>query len=262
MDYRGEPILGDDHFLRRIPGVLDAQQRILLEGLVHVADSLAAAYYHLYETALKCGRDDGTLSARDRAMMFNCAWSIVDDLYAAGKLITRLRPGAPSKPGDFLDLASDVADLRNAMDHLAERAGNFASARNIQRPLFGAISFFYVAERDIVVEGGEERIRRARAYSISAGSVSGRGRLMLPMPQGGDIDTPLDLLLFSAFDRDVDFQPAILKFRDFINDLGAVMERSFAENSHLYKSAVIPDELFGAIVGIDLDYAYDPPEDA
>ncbi len=148
------------------------------------------------------------------------------------------------------------------MDHLAGNVGNLANARNMQRPLFGAISFFYVAERDIVVEGGQERVRRARAYSISAGSVSGRGRLMLPTPQGGDIDTPLDLLRFSAFDRDVDFQPAILKFRDVINDLGAVMERSFAANSDLYKSAVIPDDLFGAIVGIDLDYAYDPTEDA
>ena len=230
MAYRGGPILGEDDFLKHLPLSLDSRQRLLLEGLVHVADSIAAAYTHIHTAALRCVDADGHLSPLERAMIFNCAWCIVDDFYAARQLLGQLQPNAVPRPGGFYETATDFVLLRNRMDHLAQNVGNLTNARGIRRPIFGSISFFHISENDIEIENNRIRIISGRSYNISSGSISNQDVLTFAVPAGEEIAPPIDKLRFSAFDRDIELQAAIEKFKNLIHSISADVKELCRDN--------------------------------
>lgn len=230
MVYRGGPIIQDDNFLKRLPLSLDSRQRLILEGLVHAADSIAAAYSHIYATVLECAQNNGQISPLKRAMMFNCAWGIVDDFYATRQLLGRLQPDAAPQPGGFFEVAQDFVLLRNRMDHLAQNVVNLVNARGIRRPIFGSISFFYISDADLVIKNEHTHVISAQAFNISSGSISAQDLLPFTIPGGELISPPIDRIKFSAFDRDIDLAQPITKLQELVGKISANVENECREN--------------------------------
>jgi hypothetical protein len=216
VSYRGEQILADDDFLKCLPLALDANQRLILEGLAHIADSLWASYGTLNAIATRWAQsDDSGLPSFDRAMMFNCAWSIVDDIHAARQLFHRLLNKPPS-PGGFRDSTEAFHGLRNKMDHLAGNVGNLAKAKGLRRPIFGTLSFLYLGPEHLDVSGVPVR---GRSYMTTAGSASHRDMFSIITPHGDTVALPIDDYTLGAFDTEVRLGSAIGQFRRAVRAL-------------------------------------------
>lgn len=214
--YSGELILEEDDFLRRLPLLLNARQRITVDALVHIADCLAASYRSLHRTALLAARDEDMFPILARAELSNAAWSIVDDLYSAKNLIRILVKERGPASTQLLEALEPAALTRNKMDHLdrqigPEVPGGLLTAKGLRRAVFGSVSFFHIDRADVANHDVE-----VRWISVSAGPLREKSKFPFVFPVGEPLATPIDRFQLSAFDQDVDLSNCVALYRDWI----------------------------------------------
>jgi hypothetical protein len=93
--------------------------------------------------ATEAGGNADQMNNLYRANALSAAWTIVDQLYAARKMIERFLNGTGVDPGpaasEFLELAAPADTLRNGMDHLHDNIANHAKVKESRPPLFGSL---------------------------------------------------------------------------------------------------------------------------
>jgi len=214
--FSGELILEEGDFLRRLPLLLNARQRMTIEALVHIADCLAASYRAMHSAALLAARDEDMLPIFARADLSNAAWSIVDDLYAAQNLIRILGEERGPASTQLLEALEPAALARNGMSHLHERIGpkvpgGLLTAKGLRRAVFGSVSFFHIDRADVADHDIE-----VRWISVSAGPLPEKSKFPFVFPVGEPLATPIDRFQLSAFDQDVDLSACVALYRDWI----------------------------------------------
>lgn len=146
MHYVGQPIVSDDSILRKLPVIVEREQRIRFNALVFAADVLSHSYSEIREVAIQVGPDINSATSRAHIELISLAWSIVDQLHAARQL-WNLFPGEPGpNTREFNRVTGPATLMRNDMDHLNIKIRNLSLRKDRIAPIFGALSYFYVSE--------------------------------------------------------------------------------------------------------------------
>ncbi|WP_419318915.1 hypothetical protein ACN2C7_18355 [Caulobacter sp. ErkDOM-E] len=259
--YNGQPILGDDAFLRRLPAGFSSEEKIRFEALVFISDTLTWAFQAIRLGALRCA-ERGIATTCERAELFAAAWSIVDSVHAARTIINTIaKNGAGPKTRDFIESTSDFTLLRNDMDHLDQKVAGLAGAKGHRRPLFGALSFFYSKQSDLIEGPNGPHLSRGASIIISAGAPGAAELMPLSIPRGEVIAFPIDLFRLSAFKYEILLAPPIAKFAGFIRHLNESVEESVKRQAmdHVEKNGgVIEDVMnsnpFGMIIRAEIEF--------
>lgn len=220
----GDLILDEDNFLRRMPLLWEARQKLIVDALVHVSDCLYAAFDQLRGVAIKIAAAPEAATLLDRAQISNAAWSIVDDLYTAKQLVENFGDRRGPVTTRLLKALEPAAMLRNGMDHLSSgigksAAGNLVKMQGARRAIFGAVSFLHV---DAVEESGRVALRW---INVASGPMFEKNRYPMYVPGDGALARPVDCFHLSAFATDVDLSVCVGLFRDWIRGFSRDLEQ-------------------------------------
>jgi hypothetical protein len=211
MHYLGDAIVPDASVLRRLPSIVDLEQRFLFDALVTAADIMTGAFATLKAIAGHAGGDVERLGNQGRAAALSAAWTIVDQLHAARQLVMQMikTPVTEIGPitGGFIDAAAPARALRNKMDHLSTNIPNLAKAKGRRSPLFGTLSYFFC---------GPHPIRSGVIITIMAGAIHGDQTMPVANPAGQPVAPPADLFQLSAFGITLKLGPPLAAFRQYI----------------------------------------------
>lgn len=146
VPYSGEMIVPEDSFLRRIPQIVTAKQRVAMDAIVMAADILVVSYRRMREFAISQGPTVGQVDPLLIASIISECWTIVDQLHALRRLMVAADdPNAQHGPNfsRFYVLTEAATHMRNQMDHLDQKLGNFGAKKGLRHPLFGSLSYYY-----------------------------------------------------------------------------------------------------------------------
>lgn len=207
--YHGEDIVSENSFLRRLPNILEAEQRMRLDALVFSADMLQHAWITLVQVATSLGSGREGAIRRERALLFAAAWSIVDHLNAARQLLQSLPHEGEEGPRwkALMQALEPARKLRNQMDHLTQKIGNLAKQKGRRSAIFGTLSYFLA---------GDMALANGHAILIQSGLVHGQETWNVVNPAGRTIAPPADLFTLSAFGENFELGPPIAALADWL----------------------------------------------
>lgn len=135
--------------LSRLPIGLNRRQRMNLEALGLASEIIRVELVEMRELIASSlsSCEVPEFSYLHRLLLFRSAWSIVDRMYYASRLLKAEREAANCAGPDFPGLVQIASDMRNATDHPDGRNGAIAGAARAF-PLFGIISFAYRGQDD------------------------------------------------------------------------------------------------------------------
>lgn len=135
-------MLSSGNYLRRLPAGLDQYDRLIFDSVVTASDMASCALERLEASALSL---DTTLPAENsrplRIGMLSDAWTIVDAIHTSRLLIKSLGGEIALLAEDYLALTAPAWSMRNDMDHLPQKLGNFARRRGVVQPLYGSVRY-------------------------------------------------------------------------------------------------------------------------
>lgn len=188
--YRGEQLVDENSFFRRLPAGLSAEDRLRLDAVVVASDILCQAYRSLWLATKRFGPCDEEIGYANRALVLSQCWTMVDQLHA---IRTLLRPLAKRKSEPtteaFLRASQPCTLMRNAMGHLSGKLGNISKRKGPKNPLFGALGYVYWQR------GNEE----LQAITIMSGTFHGTDTFGVVLPETGLVGHPVDLFILFAF---------------------------------------------------------------
>lgn len=235
--YVGSLLVAEGAFLRRLPAVLDAKERMRFDAVVTASDLIANAFASLRGHAIVIGPDINKLDLSGRALMLSQCWTIVDQLHSIRQLLT---PGKGGTAGQFtqvfLSESLPASKLRHRMDHLADNLGNLASKKGMKAPLFGSLSYFY-SESNPLTHG--------TVFSIMAGTIHGEQTMSCINPAGRALALPADLFTLSAFEQEFELALSIIALRTLLNRWEEVLEDDIREQ--LKRQGLTKQELENAM---------------
>lgn len=255
--YRGQQLVPDDSYLRRLPVGLKPESRLRMDAIVIASDILSQAYQDLFRLGAEIGANLSSISNSLRATIIGLAWSIVDQLHAIRQLLTP-PPAMTAGPitQRFLDAAAPATFLRNKMDHLKSNIGNLSDKKGDRYPLFGAIS--YVLSNADPETGG-------LLMTVSSGALHGSEVFPAVNPLGRSFTTPVGLLQLHAFDLTFEFSPTFSALQDYIGatEVGLEIKIRTAAEAEAEKGIHTVEELLAhlggsLVVAMAFEYADDP----
>jgi len=225
-------VLPADSILRKLPATANLEQRIRLEALVFVADTISHAFRGLREITTRLGPKITNLTFQDRAALFSHAWTIIDQVHAARLLLrSHLRGKFGPNQKAFFDKYAAVHTLRNKMDHLNQNIANAAKQKGIAWPLFGVLSYFFVESHQCVQTEVGLSIKGGTIITITSGIPIQRPNtaLVLANPAGRAIQVPVSLFTFGAFGMTFDIDGAAIDFAAVLNFASQNIDRKLRE---------------------------------
>lgn len=194
---------------------------------MHVADALTWAYRTIHARALEWVGDMRVDQAAPE--VFSAAWSILDNLDTARQVLATLWGGKKGSNTHALFAAlENVRKLRNWRDHLDQRMQAILRSSGKRAPVFGVLSYCYVASDECTVVGGQVVVSRARIITVCAGASSPGEELPMVNPVGKPFYPPIDHLLLSAFDVRLELGALVGLYADFIRHQDVQLEVSLA----------------------------------
>ena len=206
---------------RCMPSILPPGYRRLLGSFAYAVDGAELCYAQLRETALQYQLPvpDAGWPARDRLTMFIAAWSLVDHVARARKLVSRF-PWQDSNSAELNDFIRDTrpaTQIRNRLNQLDDDI--HAGSECVEdQAILGTVSWV-----DVTIPGGQTR------YAISSG----------PCPQGEAlVETPTHRLpevgevgqfRLLVAEQEVDLDALHFTLAQFAARLDAAMTKSVHE---------------------------------
>jgi hypothetical protein len=205
-------MLTEESFLRNLPVVIEARQRLELEAIGFAISAFAYSYERLREEAVALSKlDQESKSKRDHTPIFANAWAAVDAVHLIRQLIGAVKPSASASIlHAFVDETASATLLRNRMDHIHNNIRNLALRSGQPSPIFGALSFV-VVDRDehVGIENGKAVLKGFRGYALHAGRPA---RLTFPamrgLAEGEQVDVPVGVIELHAFDLTMNLSAA------------------------------------------------------
>jgi hypothetical protein len=215
--------------LRKLPVIIEAQQRLRLESLVFSIDLLTLAFASLRDLAARLGSNVVDLSDTERMAMFLHAWTMVDQVHVIRQLLRDLSDGEMGKTlGKFYSDFEGAHHLRNKMDHLRMNIQNLATRKGMRAPLFGAISYLVVEPHQVTQHEAKCSINGATAITIMAGSVPD-GKSLFPIAVAPR-QIPVSAFKLFAFDREIDLEDAFIQLQVVMTKLGEMLAAQLTEH--------------------------------
>lgn len=218
---KGGSMLPSDAFLKTLPMVIAAEQRLTIDAVRVTADLAAAAYCNLVEVALATASEND--AGASTALVLH-AWSFVDQLYAVRKLLERLGEVASGpRVTAFLDVSSEAAHLRNRTDHLHSKISNISAKKDAERSLFGCVS--YCLDPELAGHSGHDALLVSHQIEpVRPGEAFSRGRT-----PGDDLRLPCGNFFISADGRVLDLDSCVTMLSALIRRMNETVEAQTAE---------------------------------
>ena len=203
--------------LRKLPTVLNEEQRLRLEALVYSTDIITVSFSTLRAIAAKYAEKFADAPDEDRMSMFLHAWSLIDQFHACRQIIKVLSQGnmGPNQT-KFYNESEASHGLRNRMDHLSQNIPNLSRKKGLRFPVYGSLSWFsvgahrYDADGVIVVETGT-------TVSIMAGTSPIDVTVMgFPNPVSRPIYFPVCQFDLHAFDYKFDIDQSYVNLQNTV----------------------------------------------
>lgn len=218
-------MLGHDAFLRRLPQILDSEQRIRLEALVFSADTIDVSYAAIVALTSKYAESITNITRTDRIRLFANVWTIVDQLHSCRQLCS--------------SLGFETQLIRS-----------FTGAR---APLFGVLSYIVIPDSDREIVGAEVKVSGGGIALIAAGTLSHAQSMGSVNPAGRMLSLPVSGFQFEAFDQLLKLDEAVEDTERVIGDLNKRIEEEIKDSARLIAEARgIPIEKLLAHFGADL----------
>lgn len=207
-----------------MPSVLPLRERRLLGAFAYAHDGSELAYERLREAcekyelpleAPKPGPNEWT--PRKRLSVIVDAWSFIDHISRARKVVTRFNwgtPGAPPEVQAFLDATKPATDIRNRLQHLDEDIFTGANCTE-GHPILGSVSWV-----DARVPGGHTR------FSVSSGPTIDAGKWAAFTADHVSDDLTVGKFKLMASDQKVDLEA----LRDTLAAFTDLLERSIRQS--------------------------------
>lgn len=218
-------MLPEDDFLRRLPTLLPAVDRLRIETLIFAHDLMEVALGRLYATGLAF--NEGAGLNVERTAMFSDAWTIVDQIHVARQVLLSLtNTNRKSDTQSFIDDFSAARVLRNKMDHINQNLPNRANEKGVGNALFGQLTFFRPFS-DRWTQGLQNGEIRGELVMVSAG--------LMPNSMVGALTDMLDLHLpicsfaLEAFGVKLPLERAVFQLRALMHRMSKNIERQVLE---------------------------------
>lgn len=262
IDWRDQGIVPDNSFLRRIPDIMQPEQKMRIDYLVYCCDVIYHSYHSIVNLALLVHDDLSLISREMQTNFFVPAWSIVDNIHAARQIIRSLAPPEGVGPGvtrEFLEDSDIARKMRNEMDHLSGNIPKIYNKKGNKSPLFGAVC--YVISSDPVSQG-------ATVVIVKSGQMHGKESWIIPKMGDRPFHIPVDFITLNSFGLECDFAPLIDKLAISMQLNANRWEQNIldhverlAQGSGTCKEALLRHTGGGYAVALEVSFSYDPLED-
>lgn len=211
-------LTGATSIFRCMPSILPPGYRRLLGSFAYAVDGAELSYAKLHETALQYQLPvpDAGWPARDRLTMFIAAWSLVDHVARARKLVSRF-PWQDSNSAELNDFIRDTrpaTQIRNRHNQLDDDI--HAGSECVEdQAILGTVSWI-----DMRLPGGHTR------YAISSGP-SRQGETLVEIPAHSLAeDGGVGQFRLLVAEQEVDLDALHYSLAQFANRLDAAMAKS------------------------------------
>lgn len=221
-------LIEDDSILRRIPHIMNPRQALLLEALTYCIDSLEVTVGTIVNILTQYGEMIPDQDRTIRIRLFIDAWSIVDNIHNARKLLSAFGADGP-KTQEFQRTYKVAKQLRDGMDHLTDNARNLAAKKKADPPLVGHLAYNYIPRNKIIQSAdGAPEVIGGYMISLSIGSFGHRdvaAEFINPATPGSRVHGSIMGLKIGAFGHSLEI---FNSFHDLL-ELVRHLERSITE---------------------------------
>jgi hypothetical protein len=131
--------LSADNILRRLPSIINPEQRLTVDVQVYCHDIMANSISRLWQ--LCASFDPKRPCPIEVADIFGEAWRIIDQVDLLRQIYKHAPEPVGPKTTEFLQYAEGARDMRNTLDHIVQRVPNIARRTGASESLFGSISY-------------------------------------------------------------------------------------------------------------------------
>ena len=246
--YSGQPILASESIFRRLPTIVEREQRIRFQALAYSADTLTHSYQKIQELAIQVGANLESVTEKIRIRLISSAWMIVDHLHAVRQIWNSFSGEPGPNTLEFLRLTQPATALRNKMDHLNSNIPNLAKTTGRISPIFGALSYVYID--DIKYTASRAVPTSGHLISIIAGSFLGNDATQFPNPLGKRLCIPVDLFQLDAFGTILELGPPLGVLSILLQNLeNTITPQLDAQISTISREQSLKEELLRAHMG-------------
>ncbi|WP_304282315.1 hypothetical protein [Caulobacter segnis] len=176
-----------------------------------------------------------------RVGMLSDAWTVVDAIHASRLLLGALGSDQVKVlAAEYLDLTKPAWSMRNDMDHLPQKLGNFARRRGVVQPLYGSVRYVRATgqgQYTIITLPFASAVEEWAALILTPETIVSEGVTSIHL---------------EAFGHDFALQPACENLRHLLEQIAAVIEPMLIDG--LTKaSGGDPEELAKALTPLGMD---------
>ena len=214
-------MLPQDAFLRAMPRAIDLESRLRFEAIVTSVDIIDLAYRRLTDVLTRLARCSDVLAVISdaRVDVTTHCWTIIDHLHNLREL-TKKSQEYDEWVATFTASIEPATLMRNAMDHLSGRLGNFSQTKGSALPMHGCISFA------ASTEDGFEWIQLALGAPHHTQQHSAAIDMWMVAPTN-----TVDHINFAAFNDQLDFSRVVTELRELITGLNEAFETHVHEQA-------------------------------
>lgn len=220
MAYHGK-LIPDDDFLRSLPAVLNAKQRIALDTLVFASDILDHNWRQLRAGALAVDGEQARVSSAIFAQFFSSAWQIVDQLdlirQVIGVMLGKDDPAQETE--ELLERLATARSMRNKMDHLSQNIENLSKRTGPRPGVFGSFSY-YLSKSDPPTSG--------HIGVFKTGQFHGEETMPVADPRGREMRDVVGMYDLSAFDITLQIPECFEALKHWLTNLSEGLEKDIS----------------------------------
>jgi hypothetical protein len=214
-------LICDDSPLVRLPTEITARQIVFFDGIRHAAEIADRSYTRLIVTLNNLAKQGGRNEINHRGTYtdaFLDAWAFVDSVDRFRSLL-KLLPGAEvsEAPESFLWKTQDLRSLRNAADHIAQKADYYVAHRSAA---LGTLSWLTLLESET---------GKFASCAIVPGTIPAGTHVQMVNPDGATPTEGVDLVYLHVGEHHVSLSDIYHLVRAQVQALETLVRKSAAD---------------------------------